>query len=67
MPITRKDDPWVSLVKAGRIIGIHRQTVLRLVTEGLLVSERVAGRTVIDRKSVEREMRRREKTAGAAV
>lgn len=67
MPITRKDDPWVSLNQAGVIIGIHRQTVLRMAATGELISDQVAGRTVIDRKSAERERRRREKANSPAV
>lgn len=65
MPVTRKEDRWLSLVAAGALIGISRHTVLRMALREELESDQVAGRTVISRRSAERERRRRDRESAA--
>lgn len=47
---------WLSPNEAARLLGIHRQTVMRLVMVGELVGEARGKFTFITRESVERAL-----------
>lgn len=62
MPTARKEsnvavsdaEDWVSLPTAARLLGCHRQTVVRLALKGRLESEMRGDWTFISRASIER-------------
>lgn len=47
-------DPWMSLLKAAKLLGQSRQTVLTRVAKGEVEAMHIAGRTVVSRASVEK-------------
>lgn len=52
--IPRAKDEWVSLGAAAKALGEVRQTVLTRAVAGELKAKLVAGRTVVDRASLDR-------------
>jgi len=50
------NDPWISVREAARQLGIARTTVLTWVIQGKLEATTVAGRTFVNRESVERAL-----------
>lgn len=60
----KKDDPWMTLNRAGKELGESRYKVLTRTTLGELEAKHEAGRTLVSRASVERV--RRQKAAAAA-
>lgn len=44
--------------KAAKALGVHRQTVMKLAATDHLKSATIAGRMVIDRRSIDRYLRR---------
>ena len=48
--------PYVSVNETAAALGVHRDTVLRMVARHELESEQIAGRTVIVRASLDRAL-----------
>ena len=49
----RTTDKWMSLQAAATALGMSRPGVLALIVKGELAAEHIAGRTLVDRSSVE--------------
>jgi excisionase family DNA binding protein len=65
MPPTGKNDPWTSVTKAARALGVANQTVYALITRGELTHMVADGRTFISIKSVNDFIARRDQPAAA--
>lgn len=52
-PVAVRDDPWLSVREAARMLGISPPTVLTRVIQGQLQAQTVANRTFVSRASVE--------------
>jgi hypothetical protein len=49
-----REEEWVSLLQASRMTGESRLALLQRAVKGELTAKHVAGRTVVDRASVDR-------------
>ena len=56
MSAQTKPEPYASINEAADALGVSRDTVVRMVARHELDAERIAGRTVIIRASLERAL-----------
>lgn len=62
----RKTDPFITISEAAAILGISRPTVEKRIAERELSGEKIAGRLVVRRASVERYRKRLAEASTAA-
>jgi hypothetical protein len=59
----RTGEQWISLQAAATALGASRQGTLALIVKGDLIGEHIAGRTLVDKRSVEAYKRQQTKAA----